>query len=193
MLCGCLGPRSAASPDFDPKQVALVAVLVGDETNGRAHSSGVNRQIEDVFMRNLLSKGYKLVSRSDIQKLLEEADFQRESALTDGDVVRIGKMLNVPAILIATVARSHVTSEIRTYTVVVNGRERLEKQRVYIGYATVGARLVDVETAQVLWVSSRSGSSVLAENQQTDSVIESIATGIARTIPDRSETKAKRR
>jgi len=85
---------------------------------------GVRRCVEDELMKALLAKGYAIPSRSDIADLRRELSVQN-SGLTNDDAARIGRFLNVPVVLIAT---------------------------VYGDMHSISARLVHVETIEILWV-----------------------------------------
>lgn len=148
MACSSPGaPRSvAAQPPqtaFVSEDVTKVAVLVRDDRRTPT------RPIEDAFVIELLRKGYQVASRSDLKSVIQEMQFQR-SGLTESDAARIGRILNVPAVLIVAVSGVEYGSS-------RGGR--------FVRRASMGARLVRVDSAEVLWIDSRelrqSGRSIL--------------------------------
>lgn len=96
------------------------------------------RAIEDQFISGLLGKGYAVASRSDVQTVFQELKFQ-QSGMTEADAARLGKLLNVPAVLVVAVTQldSHRNS-----------------QGMYNLDAAMGARLLSVEKAEILWINS---------------------------------------
>ncbi len=111
----------SSSPQFYPQAMSRLAILV------QAGKEVPLRQIENEFILQLMSKGYQIASRSDLSGILEEINFQH-SAITDTDAVKIGKILNVPAVLIITPMSKF----------------------------SMGARLVSVEYAEILWIGTAS-------------------------------------
>jgi len=157
--------QSVAARSFDANQIPKIAVLM-QEYHGV--STGL---IEDEFIAALLDKGYQVASRSDIEYVLKELRFQR-SGLTDSDAAQIGKMLNVPAVLI----------------VEIRGLKRT-KDSVH---AALGARLVSVERAEVLWI-SRASYPTLGDlltfgldHDDPDAVLKYLAAKIAHAFPSRN-------
>lgn len=86
------------------------------------------RQIESGALKALIARGYEVSSRSDLKSLKREIDFQH-SGLTDSDAVKLGKIIGVPAVLVFQ-----------------------KYKREKLGYS-LGARLIDIETSQVLFLS----------------------------------------
>lgn len=105
---------------FYEKQVEKVAVLVKNGTILQ------KRQIECGALMALLSHGYSVASRADLKTLVREIEFQNTD-LTDSDSAKLGKMLNVPAVL-------------------VFGFQKKGKEY------TINAKLIDVETVDTLYM-----------------------------------------
>lgn len=127
--------NSVPSPNLMNQSIKKLAILV------QAEKDVSQRRIEDEFITSLLQKNYQVASRSDLEQLMEEMNFQH-SHITDSDAVRIGKVLNVPAVLLVAV------TELQT----VRG-ENYTRIR-----ATLGARLVGVETGEILWIGTHNKS-----------------------------------
>jgi hypothetical protein len=126
---GCAAAQPAPAPARAPIPAALrngdyrelAVLIVGGELD-----FGNRRAIEDIFLQELLSKGYVLASRTDVDALVQEIGFQ-SSDLTAPEIARLGELLNVRALLLVSVPVTGQTS-------------------------TMSARLVSVARGQVLWV-----------------------------------------
>lgn len=97
-----------------------------------------DRRAEDIFLEELLKKGFKVTIRSDLDKVLQELEFQR-SGITEAAAIKIGRILNADAVVILGVSEA------------LMGRSR---NGAYLKEAVVSARLISVEEAKLLWVSS---------------------------------------
>lgn len=187
------GARSQMSAGFSPESFERLAVIVEDETAPRyrlAQRGGIYREIEDEFVHQLMGKGYVLAARSDLHQIIAEGEFQRQSGLTAADAVRIGEISNVTAVLIVTITEAEVTSDLRTFTVISSGDgQRKERRRVYQGYAGVGARLIDVETGDLLWIGSHSGRHGLPGRDQVGQAIRPVAAKVAEAFPAKEVEK----
>ncbi|MBY0277839.1 penicillin-binding protein activator LpoB [Candidatus Binatia bacterium] len=157
----------------------MTKLAVAIDDSSRRIDGTTRRSVEDEFIRALLSKGYTVASRSDVDALLDEVKFQQRSGFTDRDAAKLGKALNVPAVLIVTIGDVGTTSrKVRVFG------ER-SPQRVDFTRATVGARLVDVERAEILWTGSSNGE-YATERAYQNQVIGMVAKAVARAVPDRS-------
>lgn len=98
--------------DASPREKITIAVLDFDAKNMNQESADA---VTDLLRTELFNTGYfKVVERQRIQKILEEQKFQ-VTGLTDADeVVEIGRLLNVKAILLGTVTRLGSTHIINT-------------------------------------------------------------------------------
>ena len=90
----------AKSPNFQPQSIKKLAVIMRLDKRYK-YSEVPYRRVEDIFMFDLLNKGYQVASRSDVQQVMEELHFQ-DSSLTEKSIAKIGKMLNVSAMLIVS-------------------------------------------------------------------------------------------
>ena len=83
----------------------LAVVVVGNNRLPRAApQSDQQRLVEDEFLQVLIEKGYSLVSRSDMASVMKEQTFQR-SGVTEDNAAALGKLLNVPAVLVVRITR----------------------------------------------------------------------------------------
>lgn len=210
MLNGCATPRSVTSVNFSPEKYERVAVMAVAEQPDI--NPGLLRRMEDEFTMEIISKGYSVVSRSDVQRVVQELKFQGSSGLTDGGeraAAKVGKILNVPGIVLVGVNN---VAEREHYTPASSGYTRNKKGEVsaysngpstmMISSAAVSARLVDVQTTDVLWVgqaSSGGGDSPLSILQSgfgdgmggAENMAHILAVRVAKTYPPRFPKPAK--
>lgn len=137
-------PRVSISPVFNAELYPRLAVFVVDQTRD-FDRTGAIRQVEDEFMRAALEKGYTLAARSDVEKILEEQNLQ-QSDLTEQQIAEIGRILNVPAVLIASIN----SASAQQYSYSQGGS-------YYLVDVSISARLLSVELGEVLWISSYTG------------------------------------
>lgn len=165
MLVGCATPRSVTSANFSPEKYARVAVIaIAEQPNV---NPGLLRRMEDEFTMEIINKGYSVVSRSDVQRVVKEMDLQNNSGLTDGRdraAAKLGKILNVPGIVLVGVnnvgEREHITPASSGYYRNKKGQVSAyshDASSIMISSAAVSARLIDVQTTDVLWVGQASG------------------------------------
>ncbi|MFI5457188.1 MAG: hypothetical protein ACHRXM_17215 [Isosphaerales bacterium] len=91
--------------------------------------------VEDEFVQTMIRKGYSVVAQSDIQALAKEKQFQK-SGLTENNAADIGKLLNVPAVIVVRITESAVEQLTDPNT----------RNTFTVARASLGARLVSMET-----------------------------------------------
>lgn len=128
---GCATGDSTVSPAFHevkPEKIALVDI------SGDIRGDAPKNQVEDFFIAEMLKKGYRVIERSRVNKILNEQDFQQSDRTTDSEAAQIGKILNVPA--------------------VVTLDANVEGEKV-----SVTGKMIDTDTAEILWVGTGGGGS----------------------------------
>jgi len=163
--------RTVSNPEFNPKSINKIAIFVQDGRNFRHAKNFPQRLVEDEFMTGLIEKGYSVPARSDIEKIMKEQQFQH-SGLADEDAAKLGKILNVPAILIVSLTQYENKNSGHTSNQYI--MDRVE--------ATLSARLVSVEKTEVLWVGTYSAR---AKKDQGSNLCATIAKRIADSFPSR--------
>ncbi|HIJ90601.1 MAG: hypothetical protein OEV89_07515 [Desulfobulbaceae bacterium] len=129
-----------------------IAILVKDDKSRKS------ADVEDIFTGFLMSQKYRIASRSDVKKALDEINFQN-SGLTEQGASKIGKMLNVKAVMVVeTTAFEHSSDR-------------------GVGYLTVelSARLIDIEKNKVLWVANNFGTRGGGWDKDTDAFERAIS------------------
>jgi len=132
MLAGCASEKgeSVMMAGFDFSSISKVAVL---DPSGDVYGETKKNQIADFFIMELMSKGYTCIARTQMKQLLDEQDFQSSDVTSEVDAVKIGKILNVPVVMMVNIPRF--------------------EQKI-----DVTAKLVRVEDGTILWVGEGSGS-----------------------------------
>jgi hypothetical protein len=186
LLCGgCAGlyppppqPRSQLAPGFDPQQLNKLALLVEDSTKQYSRNPGVFRQIEDEFIYQLLAKGYSLAARSDVASVMKELKFQ-QSGVTEEDAAKLGRMLNVPAVLIVTITDCSLTSQ--ETGLIINNRRQVS----HTAQGKISCRLISVEKAEILWLGSHAGALHVRDKKDAHAVLAPVASQLAHGFPGR--------
>jgi hypothetical protein len=131
-VAGCASSQaeSQAVAGYNFGEIDKIAIV---EVTGRVYGDAVKNQISNLFTIELMKKGYKFIERKDIKALLKEQEFQASDVTTEVGAARVGKILNVPAVMLI---------EIPKY-----GDGKME----------MSAKIVDVEDATILWIGTGSG------------------------------------
>ncbi len=114
--------------------------------------------IEDVFIRSLIGKGYSYASRKEVREIVLEQSFQH-SGLTDSDAVKMGKLLNVPAVLLITVSHLGAVDAFQgsllTLPFQLAGALLMPPSGSSCTIqCSMTARLISTQTGEVLWLAS---------------------------------------
>ena len=152
-------PETAAMAGFSPKDYPKIAVIMDGSGIRRsapppkkaAVAANLPDRVEDAFLTSLLAKGYTAPTRSDLDRVLKEQNLQR-SGITEKSAARVGKILNVPAVMIVSV--TEVSVEARK--AVPGAGKKGGPGLAFEVKGAVSARLIKVETGEVLWIGSHS-------------------------------------
>lgn len=126
--CGTRG-TSTFSPSFSvvsPRRIAVVSI------SGDIRGEAPKNQVEDFFAMEMMQKGYQVIERTRVSRILEEQDFQRSEITTAQDAARKGQVLNVSAVVMLDVN--------------VSGEQ-----------VSLTGRMIDPETAEILWIGTGRG------------------------------------
>jgi hypothetical protein len=209
ILSSCAVPRSVTSSNFKAENYGRVAVIaVAEQPN---INPGLLRRMEDEFTMEIIGKGYSVVSRSDVQRVVTEMNFQASGLTDSGEkgAAKIGKILNVPGIVLVGVnnvaEQNHFTPGSSGYTRNKKGEVSSYStgpSNMVISSAAISARLIDVQTTDVLWVgqaSSGGGDSPLSILQSgfgdgmggAENMAHVLAKRVAKTYPSRFPNPTK--
>lgn len=133
MVAGCATSKteSYAMAGYDFGKIDKVAII---EVTGRVYGDAVKNKISDMFMGELMNRGYRVIVRAEVQKILKEQQFQASGVTSDQDAAKAGKIMNVPAVMMINIPKY--------------GDDKMD----------MSAKLVEVETGEVLWLGTGSGS-----------------------------------
>lgn len=176
LLSSCFPPpppppptRAAVSPNFNTVKYSKIAVLAS--SNVRA-DDGLLRRVEDESTFALISKGYQIASRSDVEHLMGEIKFQ-SSGITDSRGAALGKMLNVPGVFLITINEADVKEHYSQYYSYSSAE------------ASVSGRFVDVETGEVMWIATENNVQSRYSSTDPTDVVEELTRRIAGAFPGR--------
>jgi hypothetical protein len=165
-------PNITTSSAFDPRVYERIAIYVQSANTQQYIGQGALRSVEDEFLSAALANGYIVAARSDFEQIVREQRVQA-SNLTEDALARIGRALNVSAMLVVSVNSF--------------SSERLPSDQGTSRYryrAQISSRLIGAELAQVLWLGDTQG--VLTEtNDRSTAILSTTARRLANTIPPR--------
>jgi len=149
-------------PGVDFVQYKRVAV-VGFDDAPEFHGSG--NEIADLIGFELLKRGYDVIEKNRVDLILKEQ--ARELKMVEFGImepstaVELGKILGVRALVVGTVTKYAVTKSHKgqssLYIPTVGGFELPEKE-IYTVEVSFTVKMVDFETAAVLWQGANSKS-----------------------------------
>jgi hypothetical protein len=128
--CASSHAESQAAVGYNFANLDRVAIV---EVTGRIYGDAAKNQISNMFTMELMKKGYTIVERSQVKAILKEQEFQASDLADPQGAAKAGKILNVPAVLMIDIPK---------YT-----DEKIN----------MTAKLVSVETAEVLWLGNGEG------------------------------------
>lgn len=127
---GCTSSESFSRKGYDFYQVDKIAVI---DVVGPVGGEAAKNQIADMFVMELLKKGYSPIERSQVQVLLKEQKFQASDVTSNENIARAGEILNVPVVLVINVPK-------------------------FQDSMTLSAKMLDVEDGSILWMGSGTSS-----------------------------------
>lgn len=162
-------PKVSTKEAFRPNNVPKLAVLVSGpnkmEYSQRSPQSDQQRIVEDAFLGILIEKNYDVAVRSDLEKILDEQQLQN-SGLTDTDSVKIGKLLNVPAVMLVHISELTLGAGPNRTPI------RSGISNIHLATITLGARLIDVTTGSVLWTGTHRVELQVTGQRATDAIVK---------------------
>jgi hypothetical protein len=131
-LAGCSSTQgeSYLKPGYDLTKLQRIAVVDGNNTYFDAPT---RQTLVDTFQMEFIKRGWNVIERSNIDKAMDEMDFQNKEITSEVDRKQLGAVLNVQALTIVNVG---ATGDELSLTV----------------------KMVDVETGEVVWMANGGGS-----------------------------------
>lgn len=142
--CGSTSAESQAVAGYDFGKIDKIAIV---EVTGRVYGDAVKNKISDLFTMKLMEKGYMFIDRKDTKTLLKEQQFQASDLASKDGAAKAGRILNVPAVMIIDIPK-------------YSG-----------GKMDMTAKLIDVESAAILWIGNGTGNT----NKGLSTVIGAVA------------------
>ncbi|MGA1863405.1 hypothetical protein OWM07_11040 [Deferribacter thermophilus] len=111
-IISCTSPQIKVNVTLKPKYYNLlslksIAVLPFEGKDGKIFSNKIESMISDTLLQNG-NEYYKLVERSEINKIIEELKFSNSGLVNKKDVINFGKLIGASAILTGTINISKV-------------------------------------------------------------------------------------
>ena len=140
IFSGC-AVRYSVKKGYDFTKIKRIAVCDFSGTSVFANSGDV---VADEFVLQMIDKGYNVIERNKVNLLI------RERNIDSADYGRLGKLLGVDAILTGSVTK-YAEDAGRTFYYTDssgNSRSDVSMSRAVVG---VSARLIDVNTGEIVW------------------------------------------
>ncbi|MFH1369185.1 MAG: CsgG/HfaB family protein [Elusimicrobiota bacterium] len=175
LLSGCASPRTIINKSYNFNHIKRIGVMTF--MNNEMEIKG----IEDVFVGELMTKGFNLVERQTLEDVLREQKLGTTGALNPDTTKKLGEILGVDALFFGTVTayfpkedennkviyEEPVYKKVKrnidgTVSVVIEqkGVRPWKQTHSYPSskqeYPEIGivAKLIDAETAEIIWVGS---------------------------------------
>lgn len=152
---GCVSSQSFVKPGVNFNNYKRIAVVSFDSV---MESAAEENEIADLFGMELLRRGFNLIERTQVDKLLREQGFQASDYTTPESAAKLGKVLNVQAIITGNISAyerivEHKKSYVEGYTD-KNGKYHPAYYREYdeTKYnVAITAKIIDTSDASILW------------------------------------------
>jgi hypothetical protein len=147
--------------------VARKAIVVLPLVDAGGNETNVGRQVAEELTTTLVNRGVAVVERSILEKVLSELAIQQSSLIDPKTAQRVGKQIGAYAVLTGTVLpkeqtrsaelqhTAHVTGQWRPGQIDLDKREALRVVGPKPAGAEVQARLIKVETGEILAAASQ--------------------------------------
>lgn len=193
-------PRAQATrmPGFEPQAHEKIAVLVRDNADlYYPREEGVRQRVEDAFEQAAARKGYRLATRSQVEAIKEEIDFQSRTPWTASGGAERGHLHNVSALLIASINEvrrvdkpsliSRVPEPRRNgfFSKLLDNALDSAPRETHFSEASLSADLISVREGELLWSGSYTGAVQVQEGQPKGKAIPAVSRVLARSLPSR--------
>lgn len=128
--CSTTTGESVVNRSYDLSRVQRVAIVDGGATTYRLET---RQALIDTFQMEFLRQGWSVIERVNLERALDELDFQSKDVTSEEGRKKIGSVLNVQALTIVNIGQT--------------GKE-----------LSLTAKMVDVETGELIWSASGEGS-----------------------------------
>ncbi|MHB2025979.1 MAG: CsgG/HfaB family protein [Elusimicrobiota bacterium] len=187
-IAACAAPVSVfISPNYKPGEIGTVAILGFKDYPG---SAGSGQMVSQIFQTYLLSLGYNVIERQQVQSVLREQSFDLSGNVNLSSIVSAGKLLGADELVLGDITDFKDSSEQTVMVDVPTEHSRPIFGPVGKGFGIVGmnvwqsnnvvpqtqtipakvglsARMTGVKTGEILWsgTASADGGSLSAASQ----------------------------
>ena len=141
LLSACSSSTIVMKPGYDFSKIKRVAVL---EFRNSAYYPNSGAMVSQMFAKYMLKAGYNIIERDELDALLRERNLSMSNLLDSDTTKNYGKLLGIDAIITGSIPM--VVAEQNYYEA---GNPRFIAAQV-----GVTARMISIETGEVLWVGS---------------------------------------
>lgn len=137
--CASTDASGTYSQAHDFSQIERVAI---SGISGAGNQEAAQEQVGAMFTQQLMELGYRPIERTRVRAVMEEQNFAQSDSTTSDGAARLGRILNVDAMIVVDVPE-------------------------YGDDMSMSARMIDPETAEVIWTASGSGDMGMAARAGT--------------------------
>lgn len=141
ILSSCALRSSVLRSGYDFSKIKKIAVLDFKSADFQPISG---HMASDIYIKYLLHEGYNVIERIELDSILREHDIVFSGAMDPKQIKKIGKLTGVDAFVAGSVLQ--FVPEIYVYAT-----GKIEFTAAQVG---ITARMIDVESGQVLWTGS---------------------------------------
>jgi hypothetical protein len=177
--------------------------LAADSGRGGVPNAASDDAVAEIVTAALLRQGYRVVERSVLNAVLREQGFHRSGIVDQSTAVRIGRLAGAQAILLVNV-HGHTTTQhrgqtgdlINSFLGGMGGSSRFNLGQAVDPSGTVHevsmtAKLIDVESAEVVWAGDESARSQPGRSASQTELIREIVARL--DFPSPPEGRSRRR
>lgn len=140
-LVSCASNTVVMKPGYDFSKIKRIAVI---EFRNSAYYPNSGSMVSQLFAKYMLKAGYNVIERDELEALLRERQLSTANLLEPSTVLNYGKLLGIDAIVTGSIPM--VVPEQNFYD--------MGNPRFIAAQVGVTARMISVETGEVLWVGS---------------------------------------
>ena len=129
VACSTTKGESTWSKNYDLSKLHAIAVVDG---NNPTFAVTTRQQLVDTFQYEFMKRGWNVIERSNIEKAMDEMDFENKDVTSETDRKKLGHVLNVQALAVINIAKA--------------GDD-----------LSLTAKMMDVETGELIWMASGEG------------------------------------
>ena len=127
--CSTTKGESVINKNYDLTRLHAIAIVDG---NNPTFAVTTRQQLVDTFQFEFMKRGWNVIERSNIEKAMDEMDFENKDITSPADRKKLGSVLNVQALTVINIAKA--------------GDD-----------LSMTAKMMDVETGELIWQGSGEG------------------------------------